>query len=574
MCKKIEGIPVSAGYAYAKVYRFQNPDMLVKRFYVADTARELARLDVAIEKTKTQIENIRHQAEESLMKEAEVFDAHMLMLFDPEILHQVKENIVLEHLNAEAAFLDISDNYIVQLTSLEKSNYMRERAVDIKDVRNRVLANLLDISLPDLAVIDEEVILIADELTPSITVQLNKAYVKAFITETGGPSSHAAIMAHTLKIPAIVGAKDVLTEVKDGDWLAFDGVKGLAWVNPTPTELTTFNLASEAFVQKENEWKKHKDVPSFTADGKKITIAGNIAHPEESNVVRENGGEGVGLYRTEFLYMDAKGLPSEEEQFAAYQDVLVKQGNDNVTIRTMDIGGDKKAAGLNLPVEMNPFLGYRAIRISLKQDNIFRTQLRALLRASVYGNLQIMFPMIATLEEFRVAKAIFIEEKHKLLAEGIAVADNIPLGMMIETPAAAVLADQFAKEVDFFSIGSNDLIQYTMAADRLNETVAYLYQPYHPAILRLIQAVIDAAHKESKWVGMCGEMAADPLAIPLLVGMGLDEFSMSASSILKTRALISKLDPANLQDLVDKALHTATTSTEVKSLVLAWLDEE
>ena len=450
---------------------------------------------------------------------------------------------------------------------MEDNAYMQERAADIRDIRKRVLANLLGVELPSPATIDEEVIVVAHDLTPSDTAQLNKKYVKGFVTNIGGRTSHSAIMARSLEIPAIVGTGNISEVAGAEDFLIVDGIEGEIIVDPSEEEVAEYAKRAEDFEKLKLEWDKLRDEPSLTADGKEFELAGNIGTPRDVEGVIANGGEAIGLYRTEFLYMDSQELPTEDEQFEAYKSVLEDMNGKAVVVRTMDIGGDKELPYLELPDEMNPFLGYRAIRISLDQDDIFRTQLRALLRASVYGTLRIMFPMIATLQEFRDAKAIYEEEKEKLISEDIEVADNIEIGIMVEIPATAVLADQFAKEVDFFSIGTNDLIQYTMAADRMNEDVSYLYQPYNPSILRLIKMVIDASHAEGKWTGMCGEMAGDQIAVPLLVGMGLDEFSMSATSILQTRSLMKTLDTKKMEELVDRAINETTTVDEVIELV-------
>jgi phosphotransferase system enzyme I (PtsI) len=490
-----------------------------------------------------------------------------MVLSDPDLIDQTHAVIDNDKVNAEFAFKQVTDTFVAMFEGMEDNAYMQERAADIKDVRKRVLARLLNVTLPSPATIDEEVIIIAEDLTPSDTAQLNKKYVKAFVTDIGGRTSHSAIMARSLEIPAIVGTKNITELVKEEDYLIVDGMEGEVIINPSEEDISSFNKKAEEFAQLKAEWDRLKDESSLTKDGKHVELAANIGTPKDLEGVNNNGGEAIGLYRTEFLYMDSAELPSEDEQFDAYKKVLEGMGDKPVVVRTMDIGGDKELPYLELPEEMNPFLGYRAIRVSLDQDSVFRTQLRALLRASVHGTLRIMFPMIATLPEFRAAKAILEEEKAKLIEEGTEVSDSIEVGIMIEIPAAAVLADQFAKEVDFFSIGTNDLIQYTMAADRMNERVSYLYQPYNPSILRLIKGVIDAAHSEGKWAGMCGEMAGDQIAVPLLVGLGLDEFSMSATSILKTRSLLRKLDTAEMKELADKALTECTTSEEVMALV-------
>lgn len=568
MTSKVSGIAASDGIAQAKAYLLIEPDLTVEKTSVTDTAAEKDRLTKAIDESKEQLGKIRSIAAEALgEEEAQVFDAHVMVLSDPDLIDQTHAVIDNDKVNAEFAFKQVTDTFVAMFEGMEDNAYMQERAADIKDVRKRVLARLLNVTLPSPATIDEEVIIIAEDLTPSDTAQLNKKYVKAFVTDIGGRTSHSAIMARSLEIPAIVGTKNITELVKEEDYLIVDGMEGEVIINPSEEDISSFNKKAEEFAQLKAEWDRLKDESSLTKDGKHVELAANIGTPKDLEGVNNNGGEAIGLYRTEFLYMDSAELPSEDEQFDAYKKVLEGMGDKPVVVRTMDIGGDKELPYLELPEEMNPFLGYRAIRVSLDQDSVFRTQLRALLRASVHGTLRIMFPMIATLPEFRAAKAILEEEKAKLIEEGTEVSDSIEVGIMIEIPAAAVLADQFAKEVDFFSIGTNDLIQYTMAADRMNERVSYLYQPYNPSILRLIKGVIDAAHSEGKWAGMCGEMAGDQIAVPLLVGLGLDEFSMSATSILKTRSLLRKLDTAEMKELADKALTECTTSEEVMALV-------
>lgn len=568
MSEKITGIAASDGYAHAKVYRLIEPDLTVEEASVDNPTAEIERLNLAIEKSQKEIERIREIAVQSLgEEEAQVFDAHAMILSDPDIAGQVEEAIETNKINAEAAYKNVTDNFVSMFEAMEDNPYMQERAADILDVRKRVLASLLGVTLPNPSTIDEEVIVVAHDLTPSDTAQLNKDYVKAFVTNIGGRTSHSAIMARSLEIPAIVGSGNISEKVSNDDMVIVDGIEGEVIIDPSEDEVSNYQKQAEEFESLKAEWDTLKDEPSVTKDGKQFELAGNIGTPRDLEGVLDNGGEAIGLYRTEFLYMDSNELPTEDEQFEAYKEVLEGMDGKPVVVRTMDIGGDKELLYLDLPDEMNPFLGYRAIRVSLDQDEIFRTQLRALLRASVYGELRIMFPMIATLPEFREAKAIYEEEKEKLEADGVEVSDSIQVGIMVEIPSTAVLADQFAKEVDFFSLGTNDLIQYSMAADRMNEDVSYLYQPYNPSILRLIKNVIDAAHAEGKWAGMCGEVAGDQTAVPLLVGMGLDEFSMSATSILKTRSLMKTLDSSEMEELVDKALNEATTNEEVATLV-------
>ncbi|GAA2835537.1 phosphoenolpyruvate--protein phosphotransferase [Lactococcus raffinolactis] len=570
MAEKLTGIAASSGVAVAKAYLLVQPDLSFETVTVENTDNEEARLDAALEASTGELNVIREKAVESLGNEAAaVFDAHLMVLADPEMIGQMKETIRAKKTNAETALKEVTDMFIAIFEGMEDNPYMQERAADIKDVTKRVLANLLGKKLPSPATIDQEVIVVAHDLTPSDTAQLDKKFVKAFITNIGGRTSHSAIMARTLEIPAVLGTNNITTLVTDGQLLAVNGITGDVIIEPTEAEQAEFLAAGKAYADQKAEWALLKDAETMTADGKHFELAANIGTPKDVVGVNENGGEAVGLYRTEFLYMDSQDFPTEDEQYEAYKAVLEGMNGKPVVVRTMDIGGDKELPYFDLPKEMNPFLGYRALRISLSEggDAMFRTQLRALLRSSVHGKLRIMFPMVALVTEFRAAKKLFDEEKANLLAEGVAVADDIQVGIMIEIPAAAMLADQFAKEVDFFSIGTNDLIQYTMAADRMNEQVSYLYQPYNPSILRLINNVIKAAHAEGKWAGMCGEMAGDQTAVPLLVGMGLDEFSMSATSILQTRSLMKRLDTAKMQELANKALTECATMEEVFALV-------
>ena len=564
----LQGIAASDGIAIAKVYTLTEPDLTVTKVTVEDSEKEVSRLDDALAASIKDVELIKETALKNLgEEEAQVFDAHLMVLSDPELIGQVKDSITSNKVNAESALKEVTDMFISIFAGMEDNPYMQERAADIRDVSKRVLAHLLGVKIPSPATIKDEVIIVAADLTPSDTAQLNRQYVKAFVTDIGGRTSHSAIMARSLEIPAIVGTKEVTSIAKDGDIIIVDGLSGDVFLNPSEEVVAEYRAKAEAFALQQAEWEKLKDSKTYTKDGHQVELAANIGTPKDLEGVVNNGAEGVGLYRTEFLYMDSHEMPTEEDQFEAYKAVLEGMNGKPVVVRTMDIGGDKELPYLPLPHEMNPFLGYRAIRISLNEPEMFRTQLRALLRASVYGKLRIMFPMIATLNDFRGAKALLEEEKAKLIAEGVAVSDDIQVGIMIEIPAAAVLAHQFAKEVDFFSIGTNDLIQYTMAADRMNERVSYLYQPYNPSILTLIKHVIDSAHKEGKWAGMCGEMAGDQTAVPLLVGLGLDEFSMSASSVLKTRSLISKLTLSDMQALAAKAINECATVEEVEALV-------
>lgn len=564
--KELQGIAASSGIAIAKAYRLIEPDLTFEKKSIDDVEQETKRLDESIATSINELETIQKNAEKEMgAEEAEIFNAHILVLKDPELIHPIKDKIRSEKVNAEQALIETTDSFIEIFEAMD-NEYMRERAADIRDVTKRLLSHLLGVKAVSPSEISEEVIVIAEDLTPSDTAQLNKKFVKAFATDIGGRTSHSAIMARSLEIPAVVGTKEATNQIEDGDLVIVDGLTGKVIQNPSDDSISEYKNKQKQYEQQKAEWAKLVNEKSVTADGQQVELAVNIGTPDDLEGVVKNGGEGIGLYRTEFLYMGRDQLPTEDEQFEAYKAVLEGMDGKPVVVRTLDIGGDKELPYLNLPKELNPFLGFRAIRLCLEEQDIFRTQLRALLRASTYGNLKIMFPMIATLDEFREAKAILEEEKKALIQAGEPVAENIEVGIMVEIPSTAVQADQFAKEVDFFSIGTNDLIQYTMAADRMNERVSYLYQPYNPAILRLIKTVIDAAHREGKWTGMCGEMAGDEIAIPLLLGLGLDEFSMSATSILKARAQIRHLNKEAMEKLAEKALQLGTAE-EVVQLV-------
>ncbi|AXB13483.1 phosphoenolpyruvate--protein phosphotransferase [Listeria monocytogenes] len=566
MAKELKGIAASDGIAIAKAYLLVEPDLSYEKTEVTDVESEVKRFESALEVSRTELSMIREKAAKDLGEDkAQIFDAHLLVLNDPELTGPIEESIKNSKTNAETALQETTDMFIGMFESMD-NEYMRERAADIKDVRKRVLSHLLGVTIPNPALIDEEVVVVAADLTPSDTAQLNRNFVKGFVTDIGGRTSHSAIMARSLEIPAVVGTKEVTASVAKNDIVIIDGLEGNVIIHPTEEQIAHYEKIKSDFALQQAEWDKLKNEKTVSKDGVHVELAANIGTPNDLEGVISNGGEAVGLYRTEFLYMGRDNFPTEEEQFEAYKAVVSGMDGKSVIVRTLDIGGDKTLPYLELPEEMNPFLGFRAIRLCFANEELFRTQLRALLRASVYGNLKIMFPMIATVNEFRQARDILLDEKAKLKAAGTEVSDSIELGIMIEIPAAAVLADQFAKEVDFFSIGTNDLIQYTMAADRMNERVSYLYQPYNPSILRLVKMVIDASHKEGKWTGMCGEMAGDQTAVPLLLGLGLDEFSMSASSILKSRSLIKRLDQSEMVKLAEEALNKSTAE-EVVELV-------
>ncbi|HCW9461740.1 TPA: phosphoenolpyruvate--protein phosphotransferase [Staphylococcus aureus] len=567
MSKLIKGIAASDGVAIAKAYLLVEPDLTFdKNEKVTDVEGEVAKFNNAIEASKVELTKIRNNAEVQLgADKAAIFDAHLLVLDDPELIQPIQDKIKNENANAASALTDVTTQFVTIFESMD-NEYMKERAADIRDVSKRVLSHILGVELPNPSMIDESVVIVGNDLTPSDTAQLNKEFVQGFATNIGGRTSHSAIMSRSLEIPAIVGTKSITQEVKQGDMIIVDGLNGDVIVNPTEDELIAYQDKRERYFADKKELQKLRDADTVTVDGVHAELAANIGTPNDLPGVIENGAQGIGLYRTEFLYMGRDQMPTEEEQFEAYKEVLKAMDGKRVVVRTLDIGGDKELSYLNLPEEMNPFLGYRAIRLCLAQQDIFRPQLRALLRASVYGKLNIMFPMVATINEFREAKAILLEEKENLKNEGHDISDDIELGIMVEIPATAALADVFAKEVDFFSIGTNDLIQYTLAADRMSERVSYLYQPYNPSILRLVKQVIEASHKEGKWTGMCGEMAGDETAIPLLLGLGLDEFSMSATSILKARRQINGLSKNEMTELANRAVDCATQE-EVIELV-------
>ncbi|MEB8172022.1 phosphoenolpyruvate--protein phosphotransferase [Macrococcus caseolyticus] len=570
MMTTLKGIGASDGIAIAKAYLLVEPDLSFNNEKVADVDAEVEKFKAAINQSKVELTQIRNNAEIALGPDkAAIFDAHLLVLEDPELINPIEDNIRNNQMNAAASLSEVSTNFITIFESMD-NEYMKERAADIKDVSKRVLSHILGVSLPNPTMIDEPVVIIAEDLTPSDTAQLNKQFVQGFATNIGGRTSHSAIMSRSLEIPAVVGTKNITDAVQQGDFVIVDGIAGEVIINPDEQTITGYKARQAAFLQEKEELKQLVNDKTVTKEGKHVELAANIGTPNDLEGVKNNGAEGIGLYRTEFLYMGRDAMPSEDEQFEAYKKVLSEMDGKRVVVRTLDIGGDKELPYLNLPKEMNPFLGYRAIRLCLDQQDIFRTQLRALLRASIHGKLSIMFPMIATINEFREAKAILEEEKANLIADKVKVADDIELGIMVEIPSTAAMADIFAKEVDFFSIGTNDLIQYTMAADRMSERVSYLYQPYNPAILRLIKQVIDASHKEGKWTGMCGEMAGDATAIPLLLGLGLDEFSMSATSILSARRQIKNLSQPEMAKVAEQALNCATQE-EVVKLVDAYL---
>ncbi|MCC0715493.1 phosphoenolpyruvate--protein phosphotransferase [Clostridioides sp. ES-S-0077-01] len=561
-----KGIGASPGVALGKALVVEHSELVIEKKSIDNIEVEIAKLENAVAVSKEELVKVKEKASEELgAEEAEIFEAHLLVLEDPELIGSAIDKIKTESVNAEYALNEIKEMFVSMFESMD-NEYMKERAADIKDVTNRILRHILGIKVVDLSALSEEVVLIAHDLTPSDTATMNKKMVLGFLTDIGGRTSHTAIMSRTLEIAAIVGLNDITSKVKDGDFVVFNGDTGEVIVNPDEETINKYTELKAKYEDERKALQLLKGKPSVTLDGKHVELAGNIGTPNDIEGLIKNDAEGVGLYRTEFLYMDRDSFPTEEIQYEAYKAVLEGMDGKPIVIRTLDIGGDKELSYLSMEPEMNPFLGYRAIRLCLDRKDIFKTQLRALYRASVHGRLRIMFPMISSLEELLQAKAVVKEVLAELDSEGVAYAKDVEIGMMIEVPSAAVISDVLAKHVDFFSIGTNDLIQYTCAVDRMNQKISYLYNQFNPAVLRLIKTVIDNAHKEGKWAGMCGESAGDQKMIPILLGMGLDEFSMSPISILPARKLITSVKESDMKKLADDVLNMGTAE-EIKSYI-------
>ena len=562
-----KGTGASPGIALGKALVIEHSELVIEKKTIENIDEEIQKLESAVKVSKEELTKVKEKALAELGEhEAEIFEAHLLVLEDPELIGSAISKIRDEKVNADYALNEIKEMFVAMFESMD-NEYMRERAADIKDVTNRVLRHILGIKVVDLAGLDEEVVLIAHDLTPSDTATMNKNMVLGFLTDIGGRTSHTAIMARTLEIAAVVGLNDITKKVKDGDYIVFNGDTGEVIVNPDEETKAKYASLKEEFEEYRKSLELLKGQASITTDGRHVELAGNIGSPNDVEGLIKNDAEGVGLYRTEFLYMDKEdSFPTEEEQYEAYKAVLEGMNNKPIVIRTLDIGGDKELPYFEMEAEMNPFLGYRAIRLCLDRKDIFKTQLRALYRASVHGKLRIMFPMISSLEELLDAKEVIKEVLKELDAENIAYSNDVEVGMMIEIPSAAVISDVLAKHVDFFSIGTNDLIQYTCAVDRMNQKISHLYNQFNPAVLRLIKMVIDNAHKEGKWAGMCGESAGDQRMIPILLGFGLDEFSMSPISILPARKLITSLSYADMQKFADEVLAMGTAK-EIKEYV-------
>ena len=573
MSKVVKGIAASDGIGIAEAYLLVDPDLSFDKKKIEDTDAEYQRVDKAFADSIDELNKIKENAKDRLGDdELAVFDAHIAILSDPEMKKQIQQEIEGQKITAEQATTDVMDMFSDTLAAMKDNQYMQERAADVKDVEKRALSHLLGKQLPNIAAIDKPVVIVAHEITPSDTSQMDKKFVKGMVTDLGGRTSHAAIMSRTLRIPAIVGSENITSSVKSGQQIIVDGLNGDAIVDPSDDEVDEYQKKAADFEKERAEWAKMVDAPSKSKDGKDFEIAANIGTPDDVVDAVKQGADGVGLFRSEFLYMGSDHMPTEDEQFEAYKKAVVSMKGKPVVVRTLDIGGDKPLDYLPLPKEMNPFLGYRAIRISLHDpEKIFKPQLRALIRASEFGPISIMLPMIGTLAELRAAKKVYNECVEELQKDHPGIGKNVQIGMMIEVPLAAINADKMAEEVDFFSIGTNDLIQYNFAADRGNDAVSYLYQPLNPAFLGLINHVIKAAHRHNTKAAMCGEMAGDELALPLLMGMGLDEYSMSATSILRTRSMMSKLDTKDCAALVEKALDM-DTQEDVEKLVKASLN--
>ncbi len=564
----ISGILASPGIAIGKALLLKEEKIVLNTNLISDdqVETEVQRFFDARDKSSAQLEVVKQKALETFGEEKEaIFEGHIMLLEDEELEEEILALIKNDKLTADNAIHTVIEEQASALESLD-DEYLKERATDIRDIGSRFVKNALGINIVSLSDINEQVILVANDLTPSETAQINLDYVLGFACDIGGRTSHTSIMARSLELPAIVGTNDVTQQVKNGDMLVLDAVNNKIIINPSDDELAHAKKVQADAIAEKEELAKLKDLPAETKDGHRVEVCGNIGTVKDCDGVLRNGGEGVGLYRTEFLFMDRDSLPTEEEQYQAYKDVAEAMHGEAVIIRTMDIGGDKDLPYMDLPEELNPFLGWRAVRISLDRREILRDQLRGILRASAHGKLRVMFPMIISVEEIRELKKAIEEYKAELRQEGHAFDENIEIGVMVETPAAAAVAHHLAKEVEFFSIGTNDLTQYTLAVDRGNEMISHLYNPLSPAVLNVIKQVIDASHAEGKWTGMCGELAGDEHATLLLLGMGLDEFSMSGISIPRVKKVIRNANFAEVKAMAEHAL-SLPTAAEIEACV-------
>ena len=564
----ISGILASPGIAFGKALLLKEDEIVINQGKISadQIDAEINRFLEARTKSATQLEAIKEMAGRTFGEEKEaIFEGHIMLLEDEELEGDIRSFIKDNKASADRAVHEVIEQYAKMMADLDDP-YLRERATDFRDIGTRLVKNVLGIAVVNLSTIDEEVILVAKDLTPSETAQINLKYVLGFVTDIGGRTSHTSIMARSLELPAIVGTNDITARVNNGDMLILDGINNQIIINPTAEQLAEAKKFQAQFQAEKDELAKLKDLPAITLDGHQVEVCANIGTVKDTEGAIRNGAEGVGLYRTEFLFMDRDALPTEEEQFKAYKEVAEAMPDQPIIVRTMDIGGDKELPYMNFPKEMNPFLGWRAVRIFFDREDIMHAQLKAILRASAFGKLRIMFPMIISVEEFRSLKATVEQLKAELRADGKAFDESIEVGIMIETPAAAVMAHHLAKEVDFFSIGTNDLTQYTLAVDRGNEMISAMYNPLSPSVLTLIKMVIDASHDNGKWTGMCGELAGDERATLLLLGMGLDEFSMSAISVPRIKKLIRNTNFEDVKAMADQALSFATAA-EIEACV-------
>ena len=571
---RIQGISGSRGVAVGNVYRYIQEEIVIPDYTVAEdiVEEEIGKFAAAMAATLKQLDTIRQKAlDEMGPEEAAIFEAHMQIAQDPSLSDGIKSLVESSHTNVVAATAQTIETFANIFLGMEDP-YMRERGADIKDIGDRLMRNMLGMNPRGLSHISGEVILVAQDLAPSDTASLDKNVVKGIVTAAGGPTSHAAIMARTLEIPAVMGVGDIESFV-DGDKAVVLGTDGIVEMNPSDADWDEYTNQAAAFQEELKRLRESANLEATTTDGHHVELFGNIGKAKDAKNALTMGAQGIGLYRTEFLYMENDELPAEDVQFEEYKKVAQDMKGKPVIIRTMDIGGDKELKCLDLPSEMNPFLGYRAIRISLNRPDIFKVQLRALLRASAFGDIHIMYPMIASVEEVKQANAMLDECKEELTAEGKEFNKDIKIGIMIEVPAAAVISPILAKYVDFFSIGTNDLCQYTLAVDRMNEAIGSLYQPLHPGVLRLIKHVIDASHEHGKFTGMCGELASDPVATMILLGLGLDEFSMTASSIPLIKNILRSVSKAECEEVANKAL-TMDTAEEITGYAKSVLIEK
>ena len=571
---RIQGISGSRGVAVGNVYRYIQEEIVIPDYTVADdkVEEEIGKFAAAMAATLKQLDTIRQKAlDEMGPEEAAIFEAHMQIAQDPSLSDGIKSLVESSHTNVVAATAQTIETFANIFLGMEDP-YMRERGADIKDIGDRLMRNMLGMNPRGLSHISGEVILVAQDLAPSDTASLDKNVVKGIVTAAGGPTSHAAIMARTLEIPAVMGVGDIESFI-DGDKAVVLGTDGIVEINPSDADWDEYTNQAAAFQEELKRLRESANLEATTTDGHHVELFGNIGKAKDAKNALTMGAQGIGLYRTEFLYMENDELPAEDVQFEEYKKVAQDMKGTPVIIRTMDIGGDKELKCLDLPSELNPFLGYRAIRISLNRPDIFKVQLRALLRASAFGDIHIMYPMIASVEEVKQANAMLDECKDELTAEGKEFNKDIKVGIMIEVPAAAVISPILAKYVDFFSIGTNDLCQYTLAVDRMNEAIGSLYQPLHPGVIRLIKHVIDASHEQGKFTGMCGELASDPVATMILLGLGLDEFSMTASSIPLIKNILRSVSKAECEEVANKAL-TMDTAEEITGYAKSVLIEK